>query len=665
MSVHSNYQPEIQGLRAVAVLLVVYYHSGLNGLSGGYIGVDIFFVISGYLITGLLLRELERTKTISLTQFYSRRIRRLFPAASVVLIATVISAWFTYSPLELKQFSLSAFATATYISNGWFAYLATDYLAEDTFSNPLLHTWSLAVEEQFYLIWPLFLILVLRLGSLDRLTKRLIFGFSLVIFLSLSMSIWMTSYNQPWAFFGSPTRAWEFGAGGSLAIWMKSSERINNKIAILLGLVGLGVILVTAVLYTRKTSFPGTAAILPVIGTVFIIAAAHTKKIQGISVILATRPMQFIGDISYSLYLWHWPVFVFSALWFGKLGDIERILSIVLVFILAWLTMIFIENPVRFNRYLSSNFTSSYALSLILLSTTAGTSVVVRELAGTNLEQPLQKIFSVAEKSIPSIYNNGCHADFLDIDFPECQFGNENGEKIIVLFGDSHAAQWFPALEYLAKKENWQFYSFTKSGCPSIIYEPFDYQLGRQYTECTEWKEETLKRIRQLKPWLTLVTNLSRPIVETDNKKSNSTWYKATNELLALLVPISKHVIMLRDTPRPSMSAPICLSRGQWLGLDLSEECNIPSVPIWKQSVFNVEKEIANNFQNVNMIDLNSAICNEFPCSVMQNGIVLFRDSSHITTQYSIILAPKLLKVINSLESESNNLNNNNKTPII
>ncbi|MCB1792457.1 MAG: acyltransferase, partial [Gammaproteobacteria bacterium] len=309
----SHYQPDIQGLRALAVILVIFYHSGLPGLPGGYIGVDVFFVISGYLITSLLLRELARNDAISLPRFYARRFRRLLPAATLVLIVTTLTAWFVYSPLALKQFSSSAFATAIYLSNIWFAHLSTDYLAEDTAANPLLHTWSLGVEEQFYLFWPLIMMIAYRVYRSRPAHQRLTVVFVALAAISFALEVWLTSYKQPWAFFGSPTRAWEFAAGGLLALGFARGALLSRTLATALGWLGFFLICAAAVLLDRSTPFPGTAALLPVLGASGLIAAAHTERRIGMSALLATRPLQLIGDLSYSLYLWHWPVFVFLA----------------------------------------------------------------------------------------------------------------------------------------------------------------------------------------------------------------------------------------------------------------------------------------------------------------------------------------------------------------
>lgn len=285
----NGFRPDIQGLRGLAVLLVVIYHAGISGLPGGYVGVDVFFVISGYLITGLLLREIEESGRIEFLKFYARRIRRLMPAAVLVLLTTLGVAWVVYSPLEVAELTPSAFATAVYASNIWFAHLSTDYLASGTGANPFLHTWSLAVEEQFYLVWPLFLFVVAHFGAPRTLRLRLMLAMGILTVLSLTASVLLTQYAQPWAFFGSPTRAWEFAVGGGVALWTSNSWLQNQTVVRLTGGAGIILILVAAGLYTDQTVFPGYAATIPVLGTALVILAGRSMRVSGLAPCSAWR----------------------------------------------------------------------------------------------------------------------------------------------------------------------------------------------------------------------------------------------------------------------------------------------------------------------------------------------------------------------------------------
>lgn len=395
----SNFRPDIQGLRALAVMLVVIYHSGLGWVSGGYIGVDVFFVISGYLITGLLSRELDRSGRIDLRAFYARRIRRLLPAAALVVVATVLIAWNLYGPLEFKTFSASAIATALYVSNGWFAHQSTDYLAEGTDANPLLHTWSLSVEEQFYLIWPFIFVLAARCLKGPARAQRLWLLMVSLFAVSFISAIWLTDHNQPWAFFSSPTRAWEFAVGGMIALWPNGEKRLSPRIAMLAGIVGVLLIAAASFQYDAKTVFPGWAAVVPVIGAALIIASAHHAPLVGVGRVLAAKPIRYIGDISYSLYLWHWPVFVFMAYAVEHVGPMQSLLGIAISMVLAIVTYVSVENPFRFGHAVLRRAGVSLALSLLVSVSTTSLAYTFRSIVRA---RPCSRTRSVAISQRPT-----------------------------------------------------------------------------------------------------------------------------------------------------------------------------------------------------------------------------------------------------------------------
>ena len=294
----TSFRPDIQGLRALAVLFVVFYHARFPFFSGGYVGVDVFFVISGYLISGLLLREMERTGSIALLNFYARRIRRLLPAASVMLLATMVMARLWLSPLEQVELAPSVFFSAVYASNLWFASRATDYLAGDVHDNLLLHTWSLSVEEQFYLVWPALILLAARIRVARQLRTRVLVAMAVLFGVSLGIGLWVTKVSQPWAFFGSPMRAWEFAAGGLAFMLTRRVARWPDGIRNGLVALGFAVTVCAVLLFDDRTPFPGLAALVPVGGTALMIVAGTGRGFM--TRWLGTPVMQLIGNISYS-----------------------------------------------------------------------------------------------------------------------------------------------------------------------------------------------------------------------------------------------------------------------------------------------------------------------------------------------------------------------------
>ena len=308
---HPPKRKDVQGLRAVAVCMVIVYHYFPAAVRGGFVGVDVFFVISGFLITGLLVRELERTRSISLSTFYSRRVRRLMPTAFATTATTVVAAFFIVAPVRFVSVLRDATWTGAYLANVQFARVKGGYFAAAN-PSPLLHLWSLAVEEQYYLIWPLLLLgvaLVTKKRALSFLP-----GILAVVFAgSLLASIVLTGSNANFAYYSLATRAWELAIGGIVALLVFRNHLLRrSNLAVPLSVIGMLVTLAGAFAYSRNTAFPGMAALLPTAGTAFVIWAGtyhHGLVSRGLSV----RPAQMIGDMSYSLYLWHWPVLILGV----------------------------------------------------------------------------------------------------------------------------------------------------------------------------------------------------------------------------------------------------------------------------------------------------------------------------------------------------------------
>jgi peptidoglycan/LPS O-acetylase OafA/YrhL len=367
-------------LRAVAILAVVLYHAHVTILGGGFDGVDVFFVVSGYLITNLLWRELNRNGRISLPLFYGRRARRLLPAAILVVAVTALAARRWMPPLELPSVMKDGVASSLYVANYRFALQHTSYLAPARVVSPFQHFWSLGVEEQFYLVWPLLLVgasMVWRRphryqhyrwrntrngrAGPDRFATLLVLG--VVTACSCILSIWLTHVNQPWAFFSLPTRAWELGAGGILALSAPTIKRIPATAATVIGWVGLAVITLSFLLITPSTPYPGTAALAPVLGTVLVIASGEVASVranavvrrQGPAKVLARPSMRAIGRMSYSWYLWHWPFLILAPYILGyTLGLWQNLFVAALSGVVAAVSYAVIETPARTSAWLAA-----------------------------------------------------------------------------------------------------------------------------------------------------------------------------------------------------------------------------------------------------------------------------------------------------------------------
>ena len=405
--------PQIQGLRALAVVLVLLYHAKF--LPGGYIGVDIFYVISGYLITSLLLRECEKTDGISFSRFYLRRIKRLLPASSLVLIITALVSWWVYPSILRADLGRDIAAASLYISNYFFALWQMDYQNLDAIPPVVIHYWSLAVEEQFYLLWPLIIYMLYRFGN--RRTVGI--GIAVITLISFLLSLYLTSVSPLWAFYSLPTRAWELGIG-ALVLFVPAKWRDFQ------GFAWLAVIVIgySAVRFTDATAFPGTAALFPVLATALTLASVKNwPKVIDTSSRLPV--IQWLGNISYPLYLWHWPVLVIPNLYLGReLSIIERLIAIVLTLILADLTHRFVEQPLRVREFSRTRILASAVLTTIL---TLILSIIIINSHNNQVILKSGEQFSLESVlAQPQIYQDGCHLENGQIIPPECTYGKRN-----------------------------------------------------------------------------------------------------------------------------------------------------------------------------------------------------------------------------------------------
>ncbi|MEO9175659.1 MAG: acyltransferase, partial [Gaiellales bacterium] len=340
----ARFRPDIEGFRAIAVVLVIAFHAGLPPITGGYIGVDVFFVISGFLITGLLVDELQRTGTLSFRSFYARRIRRLMPMAMLVLVAVAIGMEFFTPPAYRPSVRFDALSAAFYYSNWQFAIESVNYLTLGGAQNPVLHYWSLSVEEQFYLAWPLLLFLAVRLRpfGLSGGSVRLRCGAAIAVVgaASLVYSLVETPAEPAIAYFETTTRVWEFAAGAVLALVASHLQRVPRSLAVVGGVTGLLLVLVAALVNGPTTAFPGTTALVPVAGALLVLAMGARVPSSGAGALLSLRPVRYVGRISYTWYLWHWPCLVYArtAHWAppdGQIGWLATSIALAISLVLA------------------------------------------------------------------------------------------------------------------------------------------------------------------------------------------------------------------------------------------------------------------------------------------------------------------------------------------
>ena len=600
---------QIQGLRALAALLVTIFHAKL--LPGGFIGVDIFYVISGYLITGLILREIENTGKLDLQTFYQRRIKRLLPTSVFVLFVTAIVGMFVLPAITRDALGRDLFAAATYISNYLFAWWENDYQNLDATPSPFIHYWSLAVEEQFYVVWPIFILLLSRYG------KRAVFrGIAAVTFLSLLLSIYQTQTSPIWAFYSLPTRAWELGFGALLLFVPDTFWK--NRFIPWFGVIGIAL---ASFRFDEKTAFPGINALLPVVSTAVLIGSISIWP-RAFNDLSNNRISQWLGSISYPLYLWHWPALVLPSSALGRpLRIRERIFCIILTIILAHFTSKYIEQPIRHKKIAGKKiyqfFAATTVISLVagvIISFSSSSMITVK---GTdyrfNLVEVMQK---------PAVYGDDCHSNYGETESGECTYGDLNSETTIVLYGDSHAAQWFPTLLKLANEKGFKLVSLTKSACPSVDVPRAD-QGAYKNVHCETWRDKSIKRIKQIRPAAVILSSYQYFTPPSGYSDKNKWWKDGQERLLSSLRGSSDHLIYISDTPKPLRDIPNCLA---------SRDVN---------SCNTTERTPVKIIRGFEIIDPTPWLCTKL-CPAIQDGYVVYRDSSHISVAAALALKPQL-----------------------
>jgi peptidoglycan/LPS O-acetylase OafA/YrhL len=642
---HMNirFRPDIEGLRAVAVILVVLYHAGLPFLQGGFVGVDMFFVVSGYLITSLLAQELNSSGGINLSRFYARRARRLLPALTLVVVIVCLIQSMVASPLVQMDVLKAALATILYSSNLYFAHLQLYYFLQSSGSEPLLHTWSLAVEEQFYLVWPIFLLL---LEKPVRGARSRVLVIAATTIISFAGCVWLTAENQVMAFFLSPSRAWEFSIGGLLAFlplrWMTARENLCKW----LGAAGLITLVLCGALMTDSASFPGYVAAIPVLATLTVLQAGAATQNSLSARVLKWRPLQYVGGISYSLYLWHWPVLMIVPQIVSNDSAVVRAVCILLSVALAAVTHVTVENPIRFNSFLGTR--SVLSLGLVGLSMTLCIGGLAMWWIALNHSAQFRK-FHEARNDVPSFYRTGCTAELRATDPRQCSFGElAKPESTVVLFGDSHAAQWFPAMKVIAESRHWKLVTIIKSACSpmniSILRDP------RVIKACQRWRELAITTIQEMHPD-TVVMSSSSLYQQRDSPRliDVSDWEKGSRETFLAIAGHGIALRFIRDTPHSDYDVPPCLAQLAWNGHATCPPLSRSNA--LSSDIYQAEVRAASDIPNVKLIDMSDAICGRNSCETEQGGLVKFRDSDHLTSRYAESLAKELqIQLLNSLK---------------
>jgi peptidoglycan/LPS O-acetylase OafA/YrhL len=657
--VAASFRPDIQGLRALAVGGVVAYHFGLTALPGGFAGVDIFFVISGWLITTHLMREISETGTLDLWRFYARRARRLLPAALFVILATLAAGYFILAPQEQALYSRGAMYASAYAINLWLLRWSFDYFASDAASNPFIHFWSLSVEEQFYLVWPALLLLAAWLHPGRRMAMAVIGVAGLV---SFAACLWLTSVSPAWAFYFSPLRAWEFAAGGLATLAQTTFQQHRPWQRAALGWLGLALIAAAYLCLSEDLPFPGWYALLPVAGTVLVLlsgagegSVGQTTSPTGWQALapaaaLSLPPLQWIGALSYSLYLWHWPVIVYAGMLAPDLTIPQRLGCGALALALSFLTYHLIENPGRRFGWLT---VGARALAPALALTGVGVAVAYANahLATGNIDPAQRGIEEAAEQpSIARALDKNCLLDFHTVTPKPCTFGPADAAHTIVLFGDSHADHWSTPLVEAAKRNDTKVVTYLKSSCRASRLSTFNTVLKRDYTECDAWREQAISDIIHAKPRLVVISefsigNLTRDMPAAGREAEIARWQAGLRSTLQAFSQAGVETAVIRDTPIGDSFADSCVARALWWR-ETPSRCDTPRAQAANDSAAAAERAVVKSVPDTLYVDLTDRFCGPTECHVFIDGKLAFRDRHHLATAFAQTLEGPIEKAL-------------------
>ena len=714
-----EHRRDIEGLRALAVIAVIAYHAGVPLTGGGFVGVDVFLVISGFLITSLLLTEWDGSGRISLTRFYARRARRLLPISAAVLAATGLASVIWLEPTRLDELGVDILAASGFAVNLVLAGRGTDYLAAELAPSAIQHYWSLAVEEQFYVLWPALILIALRLG------RRTAVGAVVALTAASALaSALLTGPHPTWSYFGLHTRAWELGLGALLAVTLTATRRAPENLRAGLGWIGLVAIGIAIATFDRVEHFPGTWAALPVIGAALVLISGDDNP-RGVARLLRLSPLQWAGSRSYSLYLWHWPALVIGAAAIGREpGPLATVALVATSIALAEIGFRLIENPIRRSPRLARRSGLSLTVGAGLLavgavvglavsnvdtttrtgviaaapepapalpevtepeaeppegepatvfssandeptasveatattttSTTSSTTVppptpadaialdaIADALGARVVPDNLRPSLLEANRDTSPLYGTGCHQYLEERAAQGCVFGDPDGDITVAIWGDSHAAQWFSAIDLIAEQRGWRLVSITQGGCPVIDVLTWNRSGDAVFDHCAPWRDNVLDRFAEEEVDVVLLGQ-HYGLLDADSRGavSASVW---AEQLPALLDRVSETMtpIVLIDSPDPPEDVPTCLSEHP----EEIEVCEPGAPGNTENAVAATIREITAE-RGVGTIDPRPWLCVDDRCPVVVGDILVYRDSHHLSDTFVRWFTPVLDRAI-------------------
>lgn len=670
-----SFRPELQGLRALAVGLVLIYHLWPDHLSGGFVGVDVFFVVSGFLITGHLYRELSNTGTIRLGKFWARRVMRLLPLAFTVLLVSVITMLLllpqTIWEMNVRQMLGALF----YVENWVLAADSVDYMAADSEPSMVQHYWSLSIEEQFYVVLPIVLLgaylLTKWLGrnrparSFDT-KKVFIWTLATITVAAFIFSVYYTNYSQAQAYFVTPTRFWEFSAGGLLAM-LPAATRVPHRAQNMLGWTGIVGIVVAALMFSNETAFPGYTALLPVLGALLFIRYGSHQETAGVYWWASRKPMLRMGDWSYAIYLWHWPLIIIAGYQFEPLTWPYKIAIIILTFVLAMVSQRWIEDPLRHApplkvparafTFMGASMAAVAALTFVVpqaLLPDTDQEVAISDCTGANaLLNDCDETGVEDDPAIPSTQvqledTEPTYAECViprgetDKDVSDCTLGAdaESAEYTVAVIGDSHARAWLPMLDELGKEKNWHIQGYTKNSCspvPLASASPDSDQVEQEDSEaCEQFVQDSSKEIEEnenIDAVITAGSPTDHGFYDDSGTTSEQLAADAVNDMWQEWEAAGKEVIAIGEVPHfEELNGPTCVENNLD---DAAEACSMPvdKANEGRESVLTSATESQDS--PAAFYDPTPGICDDERCYSMVGNLVTRYDENHLSADFS------------------------------
>ncbi|MET8828819.1 acyltransferase family protein [Streptomyces sp. NPDC004610] len=651
-----KYRPDIQGLRAVAILMVVSMHCGLLDIHGG---VDVSFVLSGFLIGSQLFAEIDRTGKVSLTKFWARRFRRIAPPMAITIVITAVVSWIYVSPFRFREYMSDGLAASVSLINWRLVETGTDYFANDGSQSPYQHFWSLGIEEQFYVVAPVTLVALVWLSRL-LFRNRVFVALALIAVVagSFFMGYTATPDNQPLAYFSTHTRIWEITFGVLLALWAPALSRMSTGLATVMTWLGLGTILVTAMLISEETPLPGYAVAGPLLGAALVIAGGCAAPRLGAEKVLDNPVFNFIGNVSYGWYLWHWPLLIlWPSMVEREFTFQDRLRVAVLSFLLAVAMHYMVERRFRNNvklvltpwrgvitgGALTASTTAAMVIALHVVPLNLSLNTSEDSASATGFQGTESVRTAVGQRAAPRVGESNLLAAPDDqtehgcIDNTEiktfvmrdnCVIGDPDGKISVAVIGDSHSWQWGNALHEIGKKYRARMVTLAKGGCSPEAYKITREDLGREYTECVSWRKSALEYIGKMRPDVVVITNRAQPTATREGAEESFDTLRATGADL----------VYLTDTPYPGFSVPDCLAENA----DELASCSPKAEDVIDNpEVRAMEREVAEE-HGATVIDTIPAFCADGYCPAVVGGKVVYFDYSHMTGSYARTLVPFL-----------------------